>query len=83
MHSALAMSLNASSVMHIDLMFYSTWSDERINLITAAGEREDDVERQICDRKEEFNAQLRPASIRLACLAMMLCGIKHFFVVFE
>lgn len=44
MHSALAMSLNASSVMHIDLMFYSTWSDERINLITEAGEREDDVE---------------------------------------
>lgn len=68
MLSALAMRLNASSVMQIDLMFYSAPSDERINLITGAGDREDDVGKQICERKEEFNAQLRPDNIRLTCL---------------
>ena len=36
--SALALRLNASSVMQIDLMFYSASSDERINLITEAGQ---------------------------------------------
>lgn len=46
-------------------------------MITGAGEREDDVGRQICECKEEFNAQLRPADIRLACFAAMLHGIKQ------
>lgn len=49
--SALAMRLNASSVMQIDLMFYSVSSDERINLITGAGDRKDDAGKQICERK--------------------------------
>lgn len=43
----LARRLNASSVMQIDLMFYSASTDERINLITGAGDSEDDVGKQI------------------------------------
>lgn len=62
--------------MQIHLMFYSSSSDERIDLITGAGDGEDDVGEQICERREEFNAQLRPDNIRLTCLAIMLCGIK-------
>lgn len=45
------MRLDASSVMQIDLMFYSVSSDDRINLITGAGDREDDAGKQICERK--------------------------------
>lgn len=47
MLSALAPRLNASLVMQIGLMFYSAPSDERINLITEAGDSEDNVGIQI------------------------------------
>lgn len=77
MLSALAMKLSASSVMQIDLMFYSALSDERMNLITGAGDREDDVGKHICDCTEEFNAQFRSDNIRLTCFSVMLCGIKQ------
>lgn len=68
---------DASSVMQIDLMFYSASSDERIHLITETGDTEDDVRKQICARKEEFNAQLKPDNIRLTCFAITLHGIKQ------
>ncbi len=46
-------------------VLFSFECDERINMITGAGDREDDVGKQICECKEEFNAQLRPDMIRL------------------
>lgn len=49
---AAALSLRASSVMQIDLMFYSAVTDERINLITGAGDSEGDVGKQIWAQSE-------------------------------
>lgn len=43
---ALALRLDASSVMQIELMFYSASTDERINVITRAGDDEDDAGKQ-------------------------------------